>query len=100
MPKQYTEAQKNSLINDMKKWPKDLMAVNNLAQKAVINLKAKGKSDDEATGAVMEILKECASDIQLGRYGLVCEMLEMIFFDKAPQDININKVLKDFRTNF
>jgi hypothetical protein len=97
MSKQYTEAQKKALIKDMQQWPKGLMDVNRLAQKAVVDLRAKGKSDDVANDMVMEILKECASDIQKGHYGLVCEILEMTFFNKDVTKINVNKILNDFK---
>ncbi len=96
MAKQYTEAQKKSLLKDMKKWPNGLKDINNLSQKAVLHLKSKGKTTEEATDAVMEILKECADDIRQGHYGLVGEMLEMIFFDKDVNNIDVNKVLNDF----
>ncbi len=96
MAKQYTEAQKKALIKDMKKWPNGLKDINNLSQKAVLHLKSKGKTTEEATDAVMEILKECADDIRKGHYGLVGEMLEMIFFDKDVDNIDVNKVLSTF----
>ena len=96
MAKQYTEAQKKSLLKDMKKWPNGLKDINNLSQKAVLHLKSKGKTTEEATDAVMEILKECERDIINKRYSLVCELLEMTFLDKNVKDININKILGDF----
>ena len=96
MAKQYTEAQKKSLINDMKKWPNGLKDINNISQKAVLHLKSKGKTNEEATDAVMEILKECTFEIRNKQYGLACELLEMTFFDKDLDDIDVDKILNDF----
>lgn len=91
-----TVAQKNALIKDMQKWPKGLKQLNALTVKAMCHLKSKGHSDADATGMVMEILKECAEDIKQGHYGLVSELLEMTLLDKDLNDINIDKILNDF----
>jgi hypothetical protein len=73
-----TKEQRKS-IETIKKFPKGLKMVYMTSDKAIMKLVSKGHSSTEAEGCVLEVLKECDTDLRHGNYSEVVMVLKQIF---------------------
>lgn len=73
-----TKEQRKS-IETIKKFPKGLKMVYMTSDKAVVKLISEGYSNTESEGCVLEVLKECDTDLRHGNYSEVVMVLKQIF---------------------
>lgn len=73
-----TKEQKQA-IETIKKFPKGLKMVYMTSDKAIVKLISNGHTKTEAEGCVLEVLKECDTDLRHGNYSEVVMVLKQIF---------------------
>jgi len=75
---QMTKEQKQA-IETIKKFPNGLKMVYKTCDKSIMKLISEGHSKVEAEGCVLEVLKECDTDLRHGNYSEVIMILKQIF---------------------
>lgn len=66
-------------IDTIKSFPKGLKTVYTTCDKAIMKLISEGHSKNDAEGCVLEVLKECDTDLRHGNYSEVVMVLKHIF---------------------
>lgn len=73
-----TKEQKQA-INTIKNFPEGLRMVYMTCDKSIVKLISEGHTFTEAEGCVLEVLKECDTDLRHGNYPEVIMVLKQIF---------------------